>query len=217
MPKIKCPRCSSTNTIPIIYGYPSNEAHIKAEAGKNELGGCMFSPESPKRRCKNCDVAFGGNNYDWFAMAFLDLSFSSLWGTGKRYVIDFEHQVFRCIRTKGSFAPSLCSEADITLAKSMDELILEYQEIPIGCEDWSNVTDKLERLYLADWANTSNNPDILDGEQWQLDIQFSDQKLKTWTGSNACPPYFKDLMKLVDSFLILPGSTEQQVILQDCV
>ncbi len=35
-----CPKCRSTKTVPILYGYPSHEAFEAAERGEIFLGGC---------------------------------------------------------------------------------------------------------------------------------------------------------------------------------
>ena len=37
-----CPRCHSTNVIPIIYGLPSDKLLERLERGEIALGGCEF-------------------------------------------------------------------------------------------------------------------------------------------------------------------------------
>ena len=53
-----CPKCGSTNSIPIVYGKPSNEGLEKARRGEIVLGGCIITPNCPKHKCKEC-----GNRY----------------------------------------------------------------------------------------------------------------------------------------------------------
>ena len=53
-----CPKCGSTNSIPIVYGKPSNEGLEKARRGEIVLGGCIITPNCPKHQCKEC-----GNRY----------------------------------------------------------------------------------------------------------------------------------------------------------
>lgn len=71
--------------------------------------------------------------------------------------------------------------------------------------DKSEFIAELQSLHLEDWDREYVNPDILDGEQWELTIQFSDRKrpLKIY-GDNAYPPNFKEFQKLMKSEDVLP-------------
>ncbi|MDD4083399.1 MAG: hypothetical protein PHD05_08470 [Sphaerochaetaceae bacterium] len=53
-----CPACSSADTIPIIYGYPTPEAMLAAERGEIALGGCCIIESQPQRHCKKCGLDF---------------------------------------------------------------------------------------------------------------------------------------------------------------
>lgn len=55
----KCPECSSTNSIPIIYGLPSVELATEENKGKLWLGGCCITGDDPKWRCSKCGHHFG--------------------------------------------------------------------------------------------------------------------------------------------------------------
>ncbi|MCP4925034.1 MAG: hypothetical protein GY916_03725 [Gammaproteobacteria bacterium] len=50
----KCPECSSMHTVPILYGYPMEEAMDEARRGKIELGGCVIHGDDPRSYCKDC-------------------------------------------------------------------------------------------------------------------------------------------------------------------
>ena len=52
-----CPRCGSTDSIRIAYGYPGQEMAEAAERGEIRLGGCMVGPESPDYECLGCGAA----------------------------------------------------------------------------------------------------------------------------------------------------------------
>lgn len=71
--------------------------------------------------------------------------------------------------------------------------------------DKSEFIAELQSLHLEDWDREYVNPGILDGEQWELTIQFSDRKrpLKIY-GDNAYPPNFKEFRELMKSEDILP-------------
>jgi rubrerythrin len=52
-----CPRCRAEIVpVPIVYGYPSPELFLEADAGKVKLGGCIVGDESPDFACPACDA-----------------------------------------------------------------------------------------------------------------------------------------------------------------
>ena len=53
----QCPRCGSTESTPILYGYPTNEAFEAAQRGEIALGGCIVGDESPDFECRGCGAA----------------------------------------------------------------------------------------------------------------------------------------------------------------
>ncbi len=50
----RCPRCSSDEVIPILYGTLSSDLVEEARAGRAVLGGEVFWPEAPEWRCVVC-------------------------------------------------------------------------------------------------------------------------------------------------------------------
>ena len=55
---MKCPKCNSTNIVPILYGYPNAKGIEDVEAGKMVLGGCLRRGNDPKHYCKDCKHKF---------------------------------------------------------------------------------------------------------------------------------------------------------------
>ena len=51
-----CPVCGSSNSIPIVYGRPSEELIEMAERGEVILGGCI--PSEYHYKCKDCEHLF---------------------------------------------------------------------------------------------------------------------------------------------------------------
>jgi len=51
---MKCPKCKSTNTIPIGYGFPGPEIWEEVEKGNLKLGGCVIEKDNPDMFCKDC-------------------------------------------------------------------------------------------------------------------------------------------------------------------
>jgi hypothetical protein len=62
----KCPKCGKTDeVVPILYGYPTQEAWEQEKAGKIYLGGCMEEIGAPQLYCKRCDNEFGRRKEIW--------------------------------------------------------------------------------------------------------------------------------------------------------
>ena len=59
-PKVSsCPECGKSDVVvPILYGYPSDEAMEAAERDEIVLAGCMVSDLDPNYYCRRCLVAF---------------------------------------------------------------------------------------------------------------------------------------------------------------
>ena len=53
-----CPKCGSSEYIPIIYGKPNDELIEKAENGEVVLGGCIVTPDRNLFRCKECGTDY---------------------------------------------------------------------------------------------------------------------------------------------------------------
>lgn len=49
-----CPRCQSTDIVPIVYGLPGPELLDEARAGKIALGGCCIDQGSSDYQCRAC-------------------------------------------------------------------------------------------------------------------------------------------------------------------
>lgn len=51
-----CPRCGSSDVVPIIFGYPTRETEELANRGEVVLGGCIMPPakEYVDSVCRAC-------------------------------------------------------------------------------------------------------------------------------------------------------------------
>jgi hypothetical protein len=52
----RCPRCSSDEVIPIVYGIPAPDIIEEARAGRVALDGNVAWPEAPEWRCVVCGL-----------------------------------------------------------------------------------------------------------------------------------------------------------------
>ena len=61
-----CPKCSSSNVKPVMYGFPDQEAFAASERGEIVLGGCEIRPDSKPYECQDCGEPFGRSLVDTF-------------------------------------------------------------------------------------------------------------------------------------------------------
>ena len=57
-PRLSCPFCKSSNTVPIIWGYPTKKTLGRWQRGEIQLGGCEKSEHDFNRFCKDCQRQF---------------------------------------------------------------------------------------------------------------------------------------------------------------
>lgn len=61
-------------------------------------------------------------------------------------------------------------------------------------QEWNKLMDRLfSKLYLHEWKKNFVDPDILDGEQWELELKLTGGRVRNYGGSNAFPPYWAEL------------------------
>jgi ribosomal protein S14 len=54
----KCPDCGSRDSVPIVYGYPTEETVQRSYRGEIDLGGCIVMNGNPNWRCRECGRRF---------------------------------------------------------------------------------------------------------------------------------------------------------------
>ena len=60
--------------------------------------------------------------------------------------------------------------------------------------EWKKILDRLFcKLYLHEWKKSFVAYDILDGEQWELELKLTGKRVRKFSGSNAFPPYWTEL------------------------
>jgi hypothetical protein len=57
-PAPNCPKCSGTDAIPYVFGYPRPELLQAVDPEKVILGGCVVWPGQPAFRCRACATEF---------------------------------------------------------------------------------------------------------------------------------------------------------------
>lgn len=54
-----CPVCGARDVARILYGRPSLEVNDALARGEVVMGGCMFTPDAARWRCKACGKEWG--------------------------------------------------------------------------------------------------------------------------------------------------------------
>ena len=197
MSRIKCPHCGSTNTARIQYGMPVINEKLIADidAGKICLGGCCISDYDPTRHCNECNNDFGyppaifseeGKITDYYNMCVNSLEFR-IGGFFGGY------NIVKIIMNKdGALACSHHFPTDYDTKK----------EVQISHEEWREIIDKLFfKMYLCDWEHEYIDSEVCDGTQWSLSLGLYDGSEKVYSGSNAFPPYMKQLKNLFKKYM----------------
>lgn len=75
----------------------------------------------------------------------------------------------------------------------------------LSASEWKTLKEKLyNELYLADWNHefipNNDGKKVLDNNEWELGIDVSWDEVYEYTGYDAYPAYWKDLMKLIEPF-----------------
>ena len=64
---------------------------------------------------------------------------------------------------------------------------------------WSSFLEAIESLHIDTWDEEYDNPDVLDGSQWSLDLEYSNNvKGKHYRGSNMYPENFDDFLRVIE-------------------
>lgn len=198
--QIKCPHCDSTNTARIIYGTPiwTDELEEKESEGKIKLGGSGVSDYDPSRYCNSCRKYFG----------YPPLLIDRRKGTVEDYRNIVEGVVFENgnmvtgYKTVGikRIGTGKKNGAEVRAGES-DRKEPSYTG-HISMAKWNSILEELyTRMYLAEWKKRYVGLSGADGEQWQLEVWLTGNRIRTYRGSNDYPPYWEEMKHLFNPFL----------------
>jgi hypothetical protein len=57
---------------------------------------------------------------------------------------------------------------------------------------------ELRDIHIGEWKHRNDNPNVLDGIQWELVIRYIDKRCRKYWGSNAFPYNFRELLELME-------------------
>ena len=201
----KCPRCGSKKTAEIIYGYPAfdEEFNQKLSSGEWVLGGCCIASVEvngrsvnimPSRRCFACKRDFGRE---------------PILVTKKKDMAEDYRDIVRGIRFMigGYFGGS----TEVLIGKNdqgaqVSVSFYRSDELPVADRqisetEWKKIVNKLYgKLYLHEWKKDFTDTNVLDGTQWELGISLTGRRKRIYSGSNAYPPYWKELLRIFNAY-----------------
>ena len=183
----KCPKCGSRRVAPILYGMPaySEEMEQQLKEEKLYLGGCCISGMEPTYHCFQCRKDVG-------APPIL---------VSKRGEEEYRDIVTSVRFSDGGFFGGY---PEVLAIKGKEGITLDvrpgfrepeaYLQRLMTEQEWNKLIDRLfSKLFLHEWKKNFVDPDILDGEQWELELKLTGGRVRNYGGSNAFPPYWAEL------------------------
>ncbi|WP_353948644.1 ADP-ribosylglycohydrolase family protein [Sporolactobacillus sp. Y61] len=65
-------------------------------------------------------------------------------------------------------------------------------------EETAQLMKTFEDIHVEYWESEYTDPGVLDGTQWKLAVNYGGQRDEVWSGSNAYPPNWRDLLHFFD-------------------
>ena len=169
-----------------MYGMPAFDDELEQALADHKivLGGCCINDANPQYHCFHCDKDFG--------IPPVLLS--------KRGLERYEDIITSIRFSDGGF---FSGYPEVMMKKSKNAILVDvrpsfsadgilHREMPES--EWRRVIAKLyEKLYIQEWNKRFVDPCVLDGEQWELEIHLTGGRRRTYYGSNAYPPLWKEL------------------------
>ena len=189
MSKRICPRCGSKQTAKILWGMPSYDENLQKQLDNKEitLGGCCITENNPTHHCFSCENDFGKST------SFMEVDVVKV-----EFLIGGYFQGHKTITF---------TKADKTDIPQMNGFYIPVFECKLAFDDWKEFIKKLHRCYIIDWEKQYVDENVLDGEQWELKIEYGSNEPLFIYGSNAYPPHFDKLKKVIRE--VVPTFWEQ--------
>ena len=168
----KCFTCGVLDVAKIIYGYPTAETFKEQEKGKIKLGGCVISEDNPQYHCNKC----GGN---WTVDEAIDAAYNKIIGLRASVGGYFEGYYDVTIHFQ---------DRKLTWNYSLEGDSLEKE---LSDTDITTFMNGLKMVELLNWKRRYEEPEVLDGTQWEIEIIREKRNLKR-SGSNKFPTEWDD-------------------------
>lgn len=161
----KCPNCRYKNGVKIIYGKPTAELAVLAEKKKVFLSGCEVKHNAPQFHCFSC-------GHQWTKQDAIKAAYDEI--EQIKFVVGgyFQGQIEYNVNFK---------EGLITKQKAGNENEKKKWISNIEQERY-----RLSRTNLLDWKASYVQKEIMDGEQWSIELIKQDGIIRK-SGSNQYP------------------------------
>jgi SAM-dependent methyltransferase len=81
---------------------------------------------------------------------------------------------------------------------------IQSGQVSITAEQWDAVVGELyEDLFVLDWKEAYENPYVMDGQRWSLDLTMKDGETLHYHGMNAYPVYWAEVLRLFDPLSVI--------------
>ena len=182
---------------------------------------------SPKRRCNDCGKAFASPAYlitkdrieafdeivrgvrfscGGYFGGWADIRIKQIEGGARASVVSDT----RGGQTEDGARVSVLSDTRIEQTEegarvsvvSVPEEDTTITDRKITESQWFKLVSRLyNEMYLHEWKKSYIKKDVLDGEQWSLEIELTGRRKRTYRGSNAYPAYWTELKALFRKYL----------------
>ena len=194
----KCPYCGSRNTGRYMYGMPaySEKLQDKMDRGKVHLAGCgIFLADvggrsvmtGPMFHCNDCQKDFGEP-----PLVFLQDQFHA------KDLCDITEKItFAVVQERGGSYEMSMERTEDGAAVNSFEMFHPDKHITdkkISQRKWEGLLHKLfYRYHVHEWKKNYHEMNVKDGERRTLSFKLEGDRVRTFKGSNAYPPYWKEL------------------------
>lgn len=94
--------------------------------------------------------------------------------------------------------------AELIIAPPYSELEHSAVTFRTTLSEWRNFKKTVfQELFVLSWTGDYNDPDVLDGTQWKVRLEFDSLKTLEITGSNRYPVYYDSLVDLTEHYFRL--------------
>ena len=187
---MQCPRCGADDSAEILYGLPSMTPELQARLERKDvlLGGCCLTGKEPKFHCRSCLFKFGSPPLlvsKQSTEPYMDILTSVRFCVGG-YFDGYPEVMIKKTRSGITLdvRPGF-TDPSRSMQRSFSDI------------EWASLLDALYcKLHLHEWKKSFDNPDILDGIQWELELHLTRRRKRFYSGSNAFPPLWTALAGL---------------------
>lgn len=185
MPRRICPRCGSKKTAKILYGMPAMSPELQEQLDQGEvvLGGCCITNCDPVYYCNKCKKDFGAPTAELEADA-ISFYFKIGGFFGDNYMI-------MLIKSDNGAAVNFSAGTGY-----LPEEPAVKEEL--SSDEWQAFIHKVFHCYIADRKKRYVDPHVVDGTQWELEVNFINSKPLKIYGSNKYPVHWDKFIKAVN-------------------